>query len=302
MQLRPPAAWASPIHPRAVILRTVFYNFRARCPHSTVSTLSQHGFTSSSVCSSTGSSRLGLQRPSSPQESLIPDCSCLVTQARYASSSTRWTTRQKTDRFAREAKVQDLKSRAAFKLLQINDRYRILRPGMTVVDLGFAPGSWSQVAIDLVRPGLGRVVGVDIIPTAPPRGVNGIQGDFLSPDTQQRVRELLRDENAGRARRHTLMPEIVEEEMGYIEQERAATSDDDSERASVDEKNKEHDDKVVDVVLSDMSAPWEITSGLWKNSLSNPYYRMMNTSGNRFKDHAGSMVCAVHLLLDHEPG
>ena len=198
--------------------------------------------------------------------------------------------------------MQDLKSRAAFKLLQINERYRILRPGMTVVDLGFAPGSWSQVAIDLVRPGLGRVVGVDIIPTAPPRGVNGIQGDFLSPDTQQRVRELLRDENAGRARRHALMPEIVEEELGYIEQERAATSDDDSERASVDEKNREHDDKVVDVVLSDMSAPWEITSGLWKNSLSNPYYRMMNTSGNRFKDHAGSMVCAKHSFLDLEPG
>lgn len=166
---------------------------------------------------------------------------------------------------------------------------------MTVVDLGFAPGSWSQVAIDLVRPGLGRVVGVDVIPVQPPKGVNGIQGDFLSPDTQQRVRDLLRDENAGRARRTALLSEaeadvVQPEERSYIDQERAATSGDESRNS----ENVEHRDRCIDVVLSDMSAPWEITSGLWKNSLSNPYYRMMNTSGNRFKDHAGSMVCLLN--------
>lgn len=213
-------------------------------------------------------------------------------QCCHASSNTRWVTRQKSDRFAIEAKVQNLKSRAAFKLLQINDRYRILRPGMTVVDLGFAPGSWSQVAIDLVRPGLGRVVGVDVIPVQPPKGVNGIQGDFLSLDTQERVRDILRDENAGRARRTVLLSEaesdvVQQEEASYIDRERAATSDDESKKG----ENDEHRDRCIDVVLSDMSAPWEITSGLWKRSLSNPYYRMMNTSGNRFKDHAGSMVC-----------
>lgn len=49
--------------------------------------------------------------------------------------------------------------------------------------------------------------------------------------------------------------------------------------------------KMVDVVLSDMSAPWEQTTGFWKKSLSGPYNRMMNTSGINFKDHAGSMVC-----------
>ena len=52
--------------------------------------------------------------------------------------------------------------------------------------------------------------------------------------------------------------------------------------------------KMVDVVLSDMSAPWEQTTGFWKKSLSGPYNRMMNTSGINFKDHAGSMVC--HLI------
>lgn len=71
---------------------------------------------------------------------------CLPRQVlRTASSSTRWTERHKGDQFARAAKVQGLKSRAAFKLLQINERYRLFRPGMTIVDLGFAPGSWSQV-------------------------------------------------------------------------------------------------------------------------------------------------------------
>lgn len=63
---------------------------------------------------------------------------------RHASSK-RWVDRQSRDRFAREAKVQGLKSRAAFKLLQINDRYRLFKPGQTVIDLGYAPGSWSQV-------------------------------------------------------------------------------------------------------------------------------------------------------------
>ena len=52
-------------------------------------------------------------------------------------------------------------------------------------------------------------------------------------------------------------------------------------------------EKTVDVVLSDMSAPWEQTSGFWKRSLSDPYYRMMNTTGIAFRDHAGSMVCLL---------
>ena len=64
---------------------------------------------------------------------------------RQFASSKRWVERQSKDRFAREARVQGLKSRAAFKLLQINDKYRLFRPGQTVVDLGYAPGSWSQV-------------------------------------------------------------------------------------------------------------------------------------------------------------
>lgn len=270
-----------------------------KCHLSTVSISSWRGRTSQSLCSST-ISNLSKQplKDSRPWcgrriESIGPKHGSL----RHASSNSRWVSRQKSDHFAKEAKVANLKSRAAFKLLQINDRYRIFRPGMTVVDLGFAPGSWSQVAIDMVRPGLGRVVGVDIIPVVPPKGVNGLQGDFLSPDTQSRVRDLLRDEKAGRARRDILIGEsaVLQEDTSYIDRERAATSDTESAK-SVDPEN---DDKCVDVVLSDMSAPWEITSGLYKNSLSNPYYRMMNTSGNKFKDHAGSIVC--YLCITKKP-
>lgn len=55
--------------------------------------------------------------------------------------------------------------------------------------------------------------------------------------------------------------------------------------------------RMVDVVLSDMSAPWEQTTGFWKKSLSNPYHRMMNTSGIAFKDHAGSMVCSPYFSI-----
>lgn len=66
------------------------------------------------------------------------------------------------------------------------------------------------------------------------------------------------------------------------------------ERTSVSDNVQDHGEaRSVDVVLSDMSAPWEQTEGFWKRSLSDPYYRMMNTSGINFRDHAGSMVCPM---------
>lgn len=64
------------------------------------------------------------------------------------------------------------------------------------------------------------------------------------------------------------------------------------------EQNSEDGEKMVDVVLSDMSAPWDQTTGFWKRSLSDPYRRMMNTSGVSFRDHIGSMVCVS--LTDFE--
>ncbi|KAK5949070.1 2' O-ribose methyltransferase [Knufia fluminis] len=320
MPIRASSAWRTSLPCRIVALEHHPSFLPLQCRPYTVSTSSQHGSTSSSQPSNTSSypsapqrnnlkPRFGRLRPTSlstsPSTFSSKDARISSSQLnlRHASSNTRWLTRQKTDRFATEAKVQNLKSRAAFKLLQINDRFRILKPGNTVVDLGFAPGSWSQVAIELVGIGVGRVVGVDVIPVRPPRGVSGIQGDFLSEETRERVVGLLRDVDGGRVRRGAMGTgmvggeEVQEEERGYIERERAATSDGEGKEMG----DIEHRDRCVDVVLSDMSAPWEITSGLWKNSLSNPYYRMMNTSGNRFKDHAGSMdLCRSALYFAYD--
>lgn len=211
--------------------------------------------------------------------------------------------RQSQDQFAKAAKVSGLKSRAAFKLIQINDRYRLFKPGMTVVDLGFAPGSWSQVAVDLTKPS-GRVLGVDLIPSQPPKGVNTIQGDFLSLDVQREIKTFLRDPDRGRLRRPSILaspqPEdaqnavsehVIREttSLSYLDFEREENSED-------EQVHSEHEDKCVDLVLSDMCEPWPIIDGLFIKSKINPYVRLMNTSGNTFRDHAGSMVCSMDLL------
>lgn len=236
-----------------------------------------------------------------------------------SSSSTRWKSRQSRDSFAREAKVAGLKSRAAFKLLEINERYRIFGRGDTVVDLGYAPGSWSQVAVNRTQPG-GRVVGIDIIPAQPPRGVSTIQGDFLSPEIREEVMRFVQDPSRGRPRQRAQLSrkaddggveegftedELEEESRGLIERERkldeetAYTVLEAGSKESEGSSQKDVDTaegRVVDVVLSDMSDPWPQTASSWIRSVSNPYHRMMNTSGMAFRDHAGSMVREITLL------
>ncbi|KAJ5672431.1 hypothetical protein N7507_001558 [Penicillium longicatenatum] len=196
------------------------------------------------------------------------------------SSSKRWQARQHKDQFTREAAVQGLKSRAAFKLLQIDEKYRIFKRGQTVVDLGYAPGSWSQVvAISRTQPN-GRVLGVDIIPAQPPKGVSTIQGNFLAPEIQAYIQDFLHSPNRGRPR------ELSDVGGSLLEPEVPMRMNDADTPAIQDNKILQ---RTVDVVLSDMCEPWLQTSGFWKRSLSNPYNRMMNTSGNNFRDHAGSM-------------
>ncbi|KAM5368335.1 hypothetical protein ACJA88_010996 [Fusarium oxysporum] len=110
---------------------------------------------------------------------------------RWSSSGSRWKQRQGRDAYARGAKVQGLKSRAAFKLLEMDSKYKLFKGnGQTVVDLGYAPGSWSQVAVERTRPN-GRVIGIDLIPAQPPRGVATFQGDFLSPVVQEMVKNFI---------------------------------------------------------------------------------------------------------------
>jgi len=97
-----------------------------------------------------------------------------------AKSSKQWLQRHVTDPYVRKAKAQGYRSRAAFKLLEIDAKERLLRPGMLVLDLGAAPGGWSQVAA-----GKGaKVTAVDLLPMAPIDGVSVLKGDF---------REVLKD-------------------------------------------------------------------------------------------------------------
>jgi 23S rRNA (uridine2552-2'-O)-methyltransferase len=101
-----------------------------------------------------------------------------------AKSSKRWLQRHVTDPYVRKARAQGYRSRAAFKLLEIDSQEKLLRPGMRVIDLGAAPGGWSQVAAEKVKPG-GRVIAIDLLPIAPISGVSVVQGDFrqaLLPD------------------------------------------------------------------------------------------------------------------------
>lgn len=94
-----------------------------------------------------------------------------------AKSSRQWLRRHVTDPYVRKAREQGYRSRAAFKLLELDQKERLLRPGMTVVDLGAAPGGWSQVAAAKVKPG-GRVIAIDLLPIDPISGVTVLKGDI----------------------------------------------------------------------------------------------------------------------------
>lgn len=102
-------------------------------------------------------------------------------------SSTRWLKEHFKDPFVKAAQQQGFRSRAAYKLLGIQEQDRILRPGMVVVDLGAAPGGWSQVAKDLVGQ-QGRVIALDILPLEPIASVTFIQGDFTEAEIYDKLR------------------------------------------------------------------------------------------------------------------
>ncbi|MBM3391528.1 MAG: 23S rRNA (uridine(2552)-2'-O)-methyltransferase RlmE [Betaproteobacteria bacterium] len=92
-------------------------------------------------------------------------------------TSKAWMREHVTDPYVQRAKAEGWRSRAAFKLMEIDDKDRLLRPGMTVVDLGAAPGGWSQVAAQRVGRE-GRVLALDLLDMAPVPGVAFLQGDF----------------------------------------------------------------------------------------------------------------------------
>ncbi|MBL8567346.1 MAG: RlmE family RNA methyltransferase [Hyphomicrobiaceae bacterium] len=117
-------------------------------------------------------------------------------------SSARWLERQLNDPYVAASKRDGMRSRAAYKLTEIDDKYRLLKPGMRVIDLGAAPGGWSQIAAERVRsaggggPAEGQVVAIDYLDFDPIPGVTALKLDFTADDAEDQLKALLRDGGA----------------------------------------------------------------------------------------------------------
>jgi 23S rRNA (uridine2552-2'-O)-methyltransferase len=105
-------------------------------------------------------------------------------------SSQKWLERQLNDPYVARAQREGYRSRAAYKLLEIDEKYNVLKPGQRVVDLGAAPGGWSQIAARKVGP-KGTVVGIDLLPIDPMQGVEFIELDFLDESAPGKLVEML---------------------------------------------------------------------------------------------------------------
>ena len=126
-----------------------------------------------------------------PPKKIIPSRGLgvtLKTARGRTTASQKWLARQLNDPYVRAAREQGLRSRAAFKLMELDDRYHLIAKGARVVDLGAAPGGWAQVA---VQRGAARVVGVDLLPMDPVPGATILEGDFMDDAMPARLAELL---------------------------------------------------------------------------------------------------------------
>jgi 23S rRNA (uridine2552-2'-O)-methyltransferase len=113
-----------------------------------------------------------------------------VKDKRKTQSSRKWLERQLNDPYVARAKREGYRSRAAFKLIEIDDKHRLFKPGARVADLGAAPGGWSQVAAKRIG-AQGRVVGIDILDMDEIPGVEFAKIDFLDPDAPDRLKTML---------------------------------------------------------------------------------------------------------------
>lgn len=120
------------------------------------------------------------------------------TAKKRSTASTRWLQRQLNDPYVAKAKAAGYRSRAAFKLVELDDKFHFLKTGGRVVDLGCAPGGWTQVAVERVGSS-GVVVGCDLLEVPAVTGATLIVQDFLAEDAPQIIKELLVGAKAGRA-------------------------------------------------------------------------------------------------------
>src|SRR5689334_954847 len=107
-------------------------------------------------------------------------------------TSKAWMQEHLSDQFVKRANKEGYRSRAAYKLMELDDRDQLIRPGMTVVDLGAAPGSWSQVVVERMR-GSGRVIALDLLEMQGMPGVEFIQGDFTEAEILARLEQSLQN-------------------------------------------------------------------------------------------------------------
>lgn len=126
-------------------------------------------------------------------------------------AQTRWYRERRADPYFRKAKKDGYRSRSAFKLKQINNKWRVVRPGDAVADLGCAPGGWSQVLVEMVGPE-GLVVGVDLQRTRPIDGARLLQGDFTQAETRDRVSAVLAE--AGRSELDAVVSDMAPDMSG----------------------------------------------------------------------------------------
>lgn len=122
----------------------------------------------------------------------------LKTAKQRKPSSQRWLERQLNDPYVAAAKAKGFRSRAAFKLIEIDDKYHLLKPGKRVIDLGAAPGGWSQIAAERVKSieGKGQVVAIDLLPVEPVAGATILLLDFMDDSAPGQLKGLLRDGRA----------------------------------------------------------------------------------------------------------
>ncbi|WP_193171453.1 RlmE family RNA methyltransferase [Nisaea nitritireducens] len=110
---------------------------------------------------------------------------------RHKPSSQRWLRRQLNDPYVVEAQKLGYRSRAAFKLQQLDEKFHFLKSGQKIVDLGAAPGGWTQIAVDIVGAGKGKgtVIGIDLLEMEPVPGADLFQGDFMTDEGLAALRE-----------------------------------------------------------------------------------------------------------------
>ena len=108
--------------------------------------------------------------------------------SKLSTSSQRWLNRQLNDPYVTAAKTAGYRSRAAFKMMELDDKYKLIGKNVFVVDLGAAPGGWSQVAL---QRGAAKVIGIDLLPIIPVAGAEFIQGDFMAEGMDAQLTEML---------------------------------------------------------------------------------------------------------------